>query len=79
MAPHINLTLFARGVNIHLQTRLYFDDESEANAQCPVLSRIESPVRRQTLIAKREEVDGKVRYRLDIRLQGEGETVFFDF
>ncbi|MCF1536020.1 protocatechuate 3,4-dioxygenase subunit alpha, partial [Escherichia coli] len=73
MAPHINLTLFARGVNIHLQTRLYFDDEAEANAQCPVLTRIESPARRQTLIAKREEVDGKVRYRLDIRLQGEGE------
>ncbi|GEK48229.1 hypothetical protein HPA02_25120 [Bisbaumannia pacifica] len=38
-----------------------------------------APVRSQTLIAKREEVDGKVRYRLDIRLQGEGETVFFDF
>ena len=48
MAPHINLTLFARGVNIHLQTRLYFDDEADANAQCPVLSRIESPARRQT-------------------------------
>lgn len=79
MAPHINLTLFARGINIHLQTRLYFEDEAEANAECPVLSRIESPARRQTLIARREEVDGKVRYRFDIRLQGEGETVFFDF
>ncbi|WP_282038935.1 protocatechuate 3,4-dioxygenase subunit alpha [Halomonas alimentaria] len=78
-APHINLSIFARGINIHLQTRLYFDDEVEANATCPVLSRIESPTRRQTLIARREEVDGKVRYRLDIRLQGEGETVFFDF
>lgn len=78
-APHINLSIFARGINIHLQTRLYFDDEGEANASCPVLSRIESPTRRQTLIARREEVDGKVRYRLDIRLQGEGETVFFDF
>ncbi|MDR5903367.1 protocatechuate 3,4-dioxygenase subunit alpha [Halomonas icarae] len=78
-APHINLAIFARGINIQLQTRLYFDDEAEANASCPVLSRIESPTRRQTLIARREEVDGKVRYRLDIRLQGEGETVFFDF
>jgi len=78
-APHINLSIFARGINIHLQTRLYFDDEVEANANCPVLSRIESPTRRQTLIARREEVDGKVHYRLDIRLQGEGETVFFDF
>ncbi|MBB3331694.1 protocatechuate 3,4-dioxygenase alpha subunit [Halomonas campaniensis] len=78
-APHINLTIFARGINIHLQTRLYFEDEAEANGKCPVLTRIESPTRRQTLIARREEVDGKVRYRLDIRLQGEGETVFFDF
>jgi protocatechuate 3,4-dioxygenase, alpha subunit len=79
MAPHINLTIFARGINIHLQTRLYFEDEAEANEQCPVLKRVETPSRRRTLIAKREEVDGKVRYRLDIRLQGEGETVFFDF
>jgi protocatechuate 3,4-dioxygenase alpha subunit len=79
MAPHINLSIFARGVNIHLQTRLYFSDETEANAQCPVLSRIESEARRQTLIAKREQADGKVRYRLNIHLQGEGETVFFDF
>lgn len=79
MAPHINLMIFARGVNIHLHTRLYFDDETEANAACPVLGAIESPNRRQTLIAKREEEGGKVRYRFDIRLQGEGETVFFDF
>ncbi|CAM4060326.1 protocatechuate 3,4-dioxygenase subunit alpha [Vreelandella rituensis] len=79
MAPHINLSIFARGINIQLQTRLYFDDEADANAKCPVLTRIESPTRRQTLIAKREEADGKVIYRLDIRLQGEGETVFFDF
>ncbi|MBB3192260.1 protocatechuate 3,4-dioxygenase subunit alpha [Halomonas cerina] len=78
MAPHINLAIFARGVNIHLQTRLYFEDEVEANAECPVLSRLE-PSRRDTLIATREEEEGKVRYRLDIRLQGEGETVFFDF
>ncbi|MDC8801914.1 protocatechuate 3,4-dioxygenase subunit alpha [Halomonas pacifica] len=79
MAPHINLAIFARGINIQLQTRLYFEDEAEANVACPVLNAIESPTRRQTLIAKREAVDGKVRYRLDIRLQGEGETVFFDF
>lgn len=79
MAPHINLTLFARGVNLQLQTRLYFDDEVDANAQCPVLSRIESQARRQSLIAQREEAEGKVRYRLNICLQGKGETVFFDF
>lgn len=78
-APHINLSIFARGINIHLQTRLYFEDEAEANAQCPVLSRIESPARRQTLIAQRDDADGRVCYRFDIRLQGEGETVFFDF
>lgn len=79
MAPHINLMIFARGINIHLHTRLYFDDETEANANCPVLNAIPSPARRQTLIAKREVDNGTVRYRLNIRLQGEGETVFFDF
>lgn len=41
MAPHINVSLFARGINIHLQTRLYFSDEPEANAKCPVLNLIE--------------------------------------
>ncbi|MFG6668283.1 protocatechuate 3,4-dioxygenase subunit alpha [Halomonas sp. HNIBRBA4712] len=79
MAPHINLAVFARGINIHLQTRLYFDDEVDANAACPVLSRVESDSRRQTLIARREEANGVVRYRFDIRLQGPGETLFFDF
>ncbi|MBW0238624.1 protocatechuate 3,4-dioxygenase subunit alpha [Pseudomonas sp. D1HM] len=79
MAPHINVTLFARGINIHLQTRLYFSDESEANAVCPVLNLIEQPQRRETLIAQRCEVQGKTAYRFDIYLQGTGETVFFDF
>lgn len=79
MAPHINVSLFARGINIHLQTRLYFDDEAEANAKCPILNLIEQPQRRETLVAKRCEVDGKTAYRFDIRIQGEGETVFFDF
>ncbi|MCY1494203.1 Protocatechuate 3,4-dioxygenase alpha chain [compost metagenome] len=79
MAPHINVSLFARGINIHLQTRLYFDDEAEANARDPVLNLIEQPQRRETLVATRTEVDGKAAYRFDIRIQGEGETVFFDF
>jgi protocatechuate 3,4-dioxygenase alpha subunit len=79
MAPHVNISLFARGINIHLQTRLYFDDEAEANAKDPVLNLIEQPSRRQTLVAKRCEVDGKTAYRFDMRIQGEGETVFFDF
>lgn len=79
MAPHINISLFARGINIHLQTRLYFADEAEANACDPVLNLIEQPQRRETLLAQRCEVDGKPAYRFDIRIQGEGETVFFDF
>lgn len=79
MAAHINVSLFARGINIHLQTRLYFDDEAEANAKDPVLNLIEQPIRRETLIAKRCTVDGKLAYRFDIRVQGEDETVFFDF
>lgn len=79
MAPHINISLFARGINIHLQTRLYFADEAEANARDPVLNLIEQPQRRETLLAQRCEVDGKPAYRFDIRIQGEGETVFFDF
>ncbi|SCZ75484.1 MULTISPECIES: protocatechuate 3,4-dioxygenase subunit alpha [unclassified Pseudomonas] len=79
MAPHINLSLFARGINIHLHTRLYFADEPEANAQCPVLNLIEQPQRRETLLAHSCEVNGQRAYRFDIRIQGEGETVFFDF
>ncbi|SFI16639.1 protocatechuate 3,4-dioxygenase subunit alpha [Modicisalibacter xianhensis] len=80
MAPHINLAVFARGINMQLNTRMYFEDEAEANAACPILNAVESESRRRTLIARREESeDGKVRYRFDIRLRGEGETVFFDF
>jgi len=79
MAPHINVSLFARGINIHLHTRLYFADEPQANAGCPVLNLIEQPQRRETLLAQPCEVDGQRAYRFDIRIQGEGETVFFDF
>lgn len=77
-APHIALIIFARGINIGLNTRVYFDDEAEANTQDPVLRGIEWAPRRQTLIAKREERDGEVVYRFDIRVQGEDETVFLD-
>lgn len=77
-APHIALIIFARGINIGLNTRAYFEDEAEANAQDPVLKGIEWAPRRQTLIAKREERDGEVVYRFDIRIQGEDETVFLD-
>ena len=61
-----------------MNTRVYFEDEAEANAQDPVLKGIEWAPRRQTLIAKREERDGEVVYRFDIRIQGEDETVFLD-
>lgn len=76
-APHINVTVFARGMLIHAVTRLYFEDE-EANDTDPVLTTIPEP-RRQTLIARREQAaDGLARYCLDIVLQGKEETVFFD-
>ena len=77
-APHLDLLLFARGVNIHLVTRLYFSDEEAANAADPLLRRIESPARRATLIAARRETEEGPVYRFDIRVQGDGETVFFD-
>lgn len=77
-APHINLWIVARGINVGLNTRLYFDDEAEANAKDAVLNLIEWEKRRATLIAKRSERDGKVVYRFDIKIQGEDETVFFD-
>jgi protocatechuate 3,4-dioxygenase alpha subunit len=73
-APHISLWIVARGINLGLNTRLYFDDEAEANAADPILRRIEHKSRIPTLIAKRE---GDT-YTLDIHLQGPNETVFFD-
>ena len=77
-APHLSLWLVARGINIGLNTRLYFPDEAAANAADPVLRLIEWENRRATLIARRIEREGVPLYRFDIRLQGEGETVFFD-
>ncbi|AVO39067.1 protocatechuate 3,4-dioxygenase subunit alpha [Pukyongiella litopenaei] len=78
MAPHISLWVVARGINIGLNTRMYFDDETEANAADPVLNLIEWENRRPTLIARRREGDGQAVYRFDIRIQGDDETVFFD-
>ncbi|SEP11228.1 protocatechuate 3,4-dioxygenase, alpha subunit [Salinihabitans flavidus] len=78
MAPHINLWIVARGINLGLHTRLYFGDEAEANAADPVIRSIEWENRRETLVAHRSERDAGAVYRFDIRLQGEGETVFFD-
>lgn len=76
LAPFINVRIFARGMLIHAVTRLYFSDES-GNASDPVLSGVDK-ARRQTLIAQRQETTDLPTYRFDIRLQGEGETVFFD-
>jgi protocatechuate 3,4-dioxygenase, alpha subunit len=78
MAPHLNLWIVARGINLGLATRMYFCDEEAANAADPVLNIIEQPERRRTLIAQREQRDGRPVYLFDIHLQGEGETVFFD-
>jgi protocatechuate 3,4-dioxygenase, alpha subunit len=78
MAPHVTLWIVARGINVGLHTRCYFEDEAEANETDFVLRRIMDPRRRRTLIAARSESGGKAVYTLDIRLQGEGETVFFD-
>ena len=79
MAPHLNLWIVARGINLGLNTRMYFEDEAQANADDPVINLIEWERRRATLIARRDdERDGVARYRFDIRLQGEDETVFFD-
>jgi protocatechuate 3,4-dioxygenase alpha subunit len=78
MAPHLNLWIVARGINIGLSTRMYFEDEAEANATDPVLNLIEQADRRPTLIATRDTREGRAVYRFDIRLQGDGETVFLD-
>jgi len=72
-APHISLWIVARGINIGLSTRLYFEDED--NSADPLLARIEQRPRVETLIARK---DGDRAYRFDIRLQGVGETVFLD-
>lgn len=77
-APHLNLWIVARGINVGLNTRMYFGDEEEANAADPVLNIIEWEHRRATLIAERTSEDGLPTYRFDIRLQGQDETVFFD-
>lgn len=72
-APHLSLWIVARGINIGLHTRLYFDDEQ--NDADPLLSLIEHSRRRQTLLARRIATG---HYRFDIRLQGDDETVFLD-
>lgn len=75
-APHICVTVFARGLLNHLVTRLYFEDEP-TNAGDPVLQCVPAD-RRATVLARRESGDTAVVYRFDIVLQGAGETAFFN-
>jgi protocatechuate 3,4-dioxygenase alpha subunit len=72
-APHIEMSVFARGLLKRLATRVYFPDETEANEADPVLSSIEDPAERSTLVAQPE--DGGARF--DIHLQGDRQTTFF--
>jgi protocatechuate 3,4-dioxygenase alpha subunit len=74
-APHINVILFMRGSLHALYTRIYFDDEQNNN---DLLLLSVDAERRNTLIAKRKEKEGKTFYHFDIYMQGEKETVFFD-
>jgi protocatechuate 3,4-dioxygenase alpha subunit len=73
-APHIAVSIFARGLLKHLVTRIYFPDEEAANAADPVLTSIEDPDFRSTLVAR--AVSGGLRF--DIYLQGDRQTAFFD-
>jgi protocatechuate 3,4-dioxygenase alpha subunit len=72
-APHLEASVFARGLLNRVVTRIYFADEGELNAADPVLQSVPEE-RRATLLAEPVPEDG---YRFDVRLQGEGETVFF--
>jgi protocatechuate 3,4-dioxygenase alpha subunit len=71
-APHLLVGVFARGLLRRLATRMYFPDETAANAEDPVLLSLE-PEERATLVAHAE--DGALRF--DIVLQGERQTTFF--
>ncbi|WP_430383290.1 protocatechuate 3,4-dioxygenase subunit alpha [Streptomyces sp. P10-4] len=73
-APYLGVCVFARGLLVHLFTRIYLPGDDAALAADPLLVRVGD--RRDTLIAGAEP-DGT--YRFDIRLQGEGETVFLEF
>ena len=75
-APHLDVSVFARGLLDRVVTRVYFPDERAANEADPVLSAIADPARRATLVAAAGSQPGE--FRFDIRLQGDNETVFFD-
>ncbi len=73
-APHFAITILARGILTRLCTRAYFAGD-KLNDTDPLLGAIDDPARRATLVAQSAGGD---LWRLDIRLQGEGETVFLD-
>jgi protocatechuate 3,4-dioxygenase alpha subunit len=75
-APHINATIFSRGLLKHVFTRIYFPDEP-LNGDDPVLNAVPRD-RRPTLIARAEDAAQERVYRFDVILQGNNETVFFD-
>jgi len=75
-APYISVCVHARGLLHHLYTRLYFPENAQLNAADPLLAALDS-ARRETLVATADPQPGT--YRFDIRLQGEGETVFLEF
>lgn len=77
-APHISLVVQARGMLIPFFTRIYFSDENEANTNDLVLRGVPSS-RRETIIAELQEGSDPPTYRFDIHMQGDDETVFFDF
>ncbi|MFJ5897198.1 protocatechuate 3,4-dioxygenase subunit alpha [Streptomyces sp. NPDC093064] len=74
-APYLSVCVFARGLLVHLFTRIYLPGDEAALAADPLLAQVDEE-RRGTLIAARE---GSGAHRFDIRLQGEGETVFLEF
>ena len=74
---NVALTLFARGLLIHVQTRAYFDGDP-LNESDPLLASLDPP-RRATLVARPVgEQNGIPTWRMDIRLQGVDETVFLE-
>jgi protocatechuate 3,4-dioxygenase alpha subunit len=76
-APFINVCVTMRGLLVHTFTRIYFEDEAQANGKDAVLASVPA-ARRATLVAKRDVTGGGPVYRFDIYMQGDQETVFFD-
>jgi protocatechuate 3,4-dioxygenase alpha subunit len=76
-APHVNVGVFARGMLKRLFTRIYFEGE-QSNEADPILALVPAE-RRATLIAHRDGMSGGLPlFVFDLRLQGDGEAVFFE-